>query len=107
MSMMTRQNKVTIAEVPCAFPVTDQSTANHGKVQVSCIQYRLQIKSVGTSLLDPAVLCSDSLQHGNVSFVFFTAAKEEKPESKDLLADLQDISDSERKTSTAESSMGN
>uniref|UniRef100_A0A3Q1GL38 cyclin-dependent kinase n=1 Tax=Acanthochromis polyacanthus TaxID=80966 RepID=A0A3Q1GL38_9TELE len=30
---------------------------------------------------------------------------EEKPESKDLLADLQDISDSERKTSTAESSM--
>uniref|UniRef100_A0A665X5F6 cyclin-dependent kinase n=1 Tax=Echeneis naucrates TaxID=173247 RepID=A0A665X5F6_ECHNA len=31
--------------------------------------------------------------------------KEEKPESKDLLADLQDISDSERKTSTAESSM--
>uniref|UniRef100_A0A665X4I8 cyclin-dependent kinase n=1 Tax=Echeneis naucrates TaxID=173247 RepID=A0A665X4I8_ECHNA len=33
--------------------------------------------------------------------------KEEKPESKDLLADLQDISDSERKTSTAESSMGN
>lgn len=37
----------------------------------------------------------------------FSAAKEEKPESKDLLADLQDISDSERKTSTAESSMGN
>uniref|UniRef100_H3CZY6 cyclin-dependent kinase n=1 Tax=Tetraodon nigroviridis TaxID=99883 RepID=H3CZY6_TETNG len=34
-------------------------------------------------------------------------AKEEKPESKDLLADLQDISDSERKTSTAESSIGN
>ncbi|CAG01727.1 unnamed protein product [Tetraodon nigroviridis] len=34
-----------------------------------------------------------------------TAAKEEKPESKDLLADLQDISDSERKTSTAESSI--
>uniref|UniRef100_A0A668AKY3 cyclin-dependent kinase n=1 Tax=Myripristis murdjan TaxID=586833 RepID=A0A668AKY3_9TELE len=32
---------------------------------------------------------------------------EEKPEDKDLLADLQDISDSERKTSTAESSMGN
>ncbi|XP_040913828.1 cyclin-dependent kinase 11B isoform X2 [Toxotes jaculatrix] len=31
--------------------------------------------------------------------------KEEKPEGKDLLADLQDISDSERKTSTAESSM--
>ncbi|CAN9515696.1 unnamed protein product [Ophioblennius macclurei] len=31
--------------------------------------------------------------------------KEEKPENKDLLADLQDISDSERKTSTAESSM--
>uniref|UniRef100_A0A7N8XFW8 cyclin-dependent kinase n=1 Tax=Mastacembelus armatus TaxID=205130 RepID=A0A7N8XFW8_9TELE len=32
---------------------------------------------------------------------------EEKPEGKDLLADLQDISDSERKTSTAESSLGN
>ncbi|XP_076597068.1 cyclin-dependent kinase 11B isoform X2 [Chaetodon auriga] len=31
--------------------------------------------------------------------------KEEKPEGKDLLADLQDISDSERKTSTAESSI--
>lgn len=40
-------------------------------------------------------------------FILFVAAKEEKPESKDLLADLQDISDSERKTSTAESSMGN
>ncbi|XP_070695292.1 cyclin-dependent kinase 11B isoform X2 [Pempheris klunzingeri] len=34
-----------------------------------------------------------------------TISKEEKPESKDLLADLQDISDSERKTSTGESSM--
>ncbi|KAG7226891.1 hypothetical protein INR49_022186, partial [Caranx melampygus] len=33
------------------------------------------------------------------------ALKEDKPESKDLLADLQDISDSERKTSTAESSI--
>uniref|UniRef100_A0A7N6AV66 cyclin-dependent kinase n=1 Tax=Anabas testudineus TaxID=64144 RepID=A0A7N6AV66_ANATE len=32
-------------------------------------------------------------------------SKEEKPELKDLLADLQDISDSERKTSTAESSI--
>ncbi|KAI3356697.1 hypothetical protein L3Q82_003384 [Scortum barcoo] len=32
-------------------------------------------------------------------------SKEEKPETKDLLADLQDISDSERKTSTGESSM--
>ncbi|KAM7410934.1 hypothetical protein PAMA_021075 [Pampus argenteus] len=32
-------------------------------------------------------------------------SKEEKPESKDLLADLQDISDSERKTSTGESSL--
>ncbi|XP_071381170.1 cyclin-dependent kinase 11B [Centroberyx affinis] len=32
-------------------------------------------------------------------------SKEDKPEDKDLLADLQDISDSERKTSTAESSM--
>ncbi|XP_031422637.1 cyclin-dependent kinase 11B isoform X2 [Clupea harengus] len=32
--------------------------------------------------------------------------KDEKPEDRDLLSDLQDISDSERKTSTAESSMG-
>ncbi|XP_053173225.1 cyclin-dependent kinase 11B isoform X6 [Scomber japonicus] len=32
-------------------------------------------------------------------------SKEEKPEGKDLLADLQDISDSERKTSTGESSL--
>ncbi|XP_066499837.1 cyclin-dependent kinase 11B isoform X3 [Hoplias malabaricus] len=32
--------------------------------------------------------------------------KEEKSEIRDLLADLQDISDSERKTSTAESSIG-
>ncbi|XP_055787734.1 cyclin-dependent kinase 11B isoform X9 [Salvelinus fontinalis] len=35
-----------------------------------------------------------------------TAAKDEKPEDKDLLSDLQDISDSERKTSTGESSLG-
>ncbi|XP_045549091.1 cyclin-dependent kinase 11B isoform X14 [Salmo salar] len=33
------------------------------------------------------------------------AAKDEKPEDKDLLSDLQDISDSERKTSTGESSL--
>uniref|UniRef100_A0A3B3B947 cyclin-dependent kinase n=1 Tax=Oryzias melastigma TaxID=30732 RepID=A0A3B3B947_ORYME len=32
-------------------------------------------------------------------------SKEDKPDLKDLLADLQDISDTERKTSTAESSM--
>ncbi|XP_054464676.1 cyclin-dependent kinase 11B isoform X3 [Anoplopoma fimbria] len=32
-------------------------------------------------------------------------SKEEKPEGKDLLADLQDISDSERKTSSGESSI--
>uniref|UniRef100_A0A4W6BVS1 cyclin-dependent kinase n=1 Tax=Lates calcarifer TaxID=8187 RepID=A0A4W6BVS1_LATCA len=38
-------------------------------------------------------------------YFFPAASKEEKPEGKDLLADLQDISDSERKTSTAESSM--
>ncbi|XP_064813118.1 cyclin-dependent kinase 11B-like isoform X2 [Oncorhynchus masou masou] len=35
-----------------------------------------------------------------------TGAKDEKPEDKDLLSDLQDISDSERKTSTGESSLG-
>ncbi|XP_070963889.1 cyclin-dependent kinase 11B-like isoform X4 [Oncorhynchus clarkii lewisi] len=34
------------------------------------------------------------------------AAKDEKPEDKDLLSDLQDISDNERKTSTGESSLG-
>uniref|UniRef100_A0AAR2K5L4 cyclin-dependent kinase n=1 Tax=Pygocentrus nattereri TaxID=42514 RepID=A0AAR2K5L4_PYGNA len=36
---------------------------------------------------------------------FFSSVKEEKPEGRDLLSDLQDISDSERKTSTAESSI--
>ncbi|XP_018602179.1 cyclin-dependent kinase 11B isoform X3 [Scleropages formosus] len=34
------------------------------------------------------------------------AVREEKPEDRDLLSDLQDISDSERKTSTAASSSG-
>uniref|UniRef100_M4ADL5 cyclin-dependent kinase n=1 Tax=Xiphophorus maculatus TaxID=8083 RepID=M4ADL5_XIPMA len=34
------------------------------------------------------------------------ASKEERPDVQDLLADLQDISDVERKTSTAESSIG-
>uniref|UniRef100_A0A8B9LIY4 cyclin-dependent kinase n=1 Tax=Astyanax mexicanus TaxID=7994 RepID=A0A8B9LIY4_ASTMX len=38
------------------------------------------------------------------SFSVFSV-KEEKPEGRDLLSDLQDISDSERKTSTAESSI--
>lgn len=38
---------------------------------------------------------------------FSCVVKDEKPEDRDLLSDLQDISDSERKTSTAESSMGN
>lgn len=47
-----------------------------------------------------------AFQHSSQYF-FPAASKEEKPEGKDLLADLQDISDSERKTSTAESSMGN
>lgn len=36
----------------------------------------------------------------------FPAEREEKPEDRDLLSDLQDVSDSERKTSTAESSSG-
>ncbi|KAM9785696.1 cyclin-dependent kinase 11B [Neosynchiropus ocellatus] len=35
-----------------------------------------------------------------------SAPKEEKPDIKDLLADVQDISDSERKTTSAETSMG-
>ncbi|XP_019907397.3 cyclin-dependent kinase 11B isoform X3 [Esox lucius] len=35
-----------------------------------------------------------------------SSGKEEKPEDKDPLSDLQDISDSERKTSTGESSLG-
>jgi len=42
----------------------------------------------------------------NLLIYFYIALKEEKPDIKDLLADLQDISDTERKTSTAESSMG-
>ncbi len=55
------------------------------------------------------ILCIDAfpLDHHILLFFLFSAAlKEEKPESKDLLADLQDISDSERKTSTGESSIG-
>lgn len=39
-------------------------------------------------------------------FVCGPTVKDEKPEDKDLLSDLQDISDSERKTSTGESSLG-
>uniref|UniRef100_A0A8C8ESW4 cyclin-dependent kinase n=1 Tax=Oncorhynchus tshawytscha TaxID=74940 RepID=A0A8C8ESW4_ONCTS len=39
-------------------------------------------------------------------YVWARLAKDEKPEDKDLLSDLQDISDSERKTSTGESSLG-
>uniref|UniRef100_A0A4W5L263 cyclin-dependent kinase n=1 Tax=Hucho hucho TaxID=62062 RepID=A0A4W5L263_9TELE len=37
---------------------------------------------------------------------FIALECDEKPEDKDLLSDLQDISDSERKTSTGESSLG-
>uniref|UniRef100_A0A8C4FBG5 cyclin-dependent kinase n=1 Tax=Dicentrarchus labrax TaxID=13489 RepID=A0A8C4FBG5_DICLA len=47
----------------------------------------------------------DSRREGHSQCVLSAASKEEKPEGKDLLADLQDISDSERKTSTAESSI--
>uniref|UniRef100_A0A7N8WUZ7 cyclin-dependent kinase n=1 Tax=Mastacembelus armatus TaxID=205130 RepID=A0A7N8WUZ7_9TELE len=49
-----------------------------------------------------------SITFQHISHCFLSpVSKEEKPEGKDLLADLQDISDSERKTSTAESSLGN
>uniref|UniRef100_A0A674DXL7 cyclin-dependent kinase n=1 Tax=Salmo trutta TaxID=8032 RepID=A0A674DXL7_SALTR len=41
-----------------------------------------------------------------ILFVCGPTVKDEKPEDKDLLSDLQDISDSERKTSTGESSLG-
>uniref|UniRef100_A0A8C8GF17 cyclin-dependent kinase n=1 Tax=Oncorhynchus tshawytscha TaxID=74940 RepID=A0A8C8GF17_ONCTS len=45
--------------------------------------------------------------HGrSFCFVCGPTVKDEKPEDKDLLSDLQDISDSERKTSTGESSLG-
>ncbi|XP_063063948.1 cyclin-dependent kinase 11B isoform X3 [Engraulis encrasicolus] len=44
----------------------------------------------------------DRPEHGDVERI----VKDEKPEDRDLLSDLQDISDSERKTSTAESSGG-
>uniref|UniRef100_A0A674DXJ6 cyclin-dependent kinase n=1 Tax=Salmo trutta TaxID=8032 RepID=A0A674DXJ6_SALTR len=40
-----------------------------------------------------------------ILFVCGPTVKDEKPEDKDLLSDLQDISDSERKTSTGESSL--
>uniref|UniRef100_A0A672IBC6 cyclin-dependent kinase n=1 Tax=Salarias fasciatus TaxID=181472 RepID=A0A672IBC6_SALFA len=53
----------------------------------------------------PAHLSRERADHGDPRKN--TTLKEEKLETKDLLADLQDISDSERKTSTAESSMGN
>ncbi|XP_076133642.1 cyclin-dependent kinase 11B isoform X4 [Alosa pseudoharengus] len=43
----------------------------------------------------------DRLEHGDQDRIL----KDEKPEDRDLLSDLQDISDSERKTSTAESSI--
>ncbi|XP_059189203.1 cyclin-dependent kinase 11B isoform X4 [Centropristis striata] len=41
----------------------------------------------------------------NSPWLLSSASKEEKPDTKDLLADLQDISDSERKTSSGESSI--
>uniref|UniRef100_A0A672IC01 cyclin-dependent kinase n=1 Tax=Salarias fasciatus TaxID=181472 RepID=A0A672IC01_SALFA len=50
----------------------------------------------------PAHLSRERADHGDPR-----KNTKEKLETKDLLADLQDISDSERKTSTAESSMGN
>uniref|UniRef100_A0A3Q0S9H0 cyclin-dependent kinase n=1 Tax=Amphilophus citrinellus TaxID=61819 RepID=A0A3Q0S9H0_AMPCI len=49
----------------------------------------------------PAHVSRDRSDHGEPR----KTSKEEKPENKDLLADLQDISDNERKTSTAESSL--
>lgn len=52
------------------------------------------------------LLCRELVSPSHHVFIFSAALKEEKPEDKDLLADLQDISDSERKTSSAESSMG-
>lgn len=57
-------------------------------------------------------LCSDSLNgvfppRSSCVIIVSPVLKEVKPEIKDLLADLQDISDTERKTSTAESSIGN
>ncbi|KAJ3589700.1 hypothetical protein NHX12_010543 [Muraenolepis orangiensis] len=47
---------------------------------------------------------ADEPEHGEARKT--SVSKEEKPVDKDLLADLQDISGSERKTSTAESSAG-
>lgn len=47
---------------------------------------------------------SPTFGYMTVNIPLMSAVKEEKQE--DLLADLQDISDSERKTSTAESSVG-
>uniref|UniRef100_A0A1A7WXB2 cyclin-dependent kinase n=1 Tax=Iconisemion striatum TaxID=60296 RepID=A0A1A7WXB2_9TELE len=51
----------------------------------------------------PNRVSRDRSEHGETRKS--TASKEERPDIKDLLADLQDISDAERKTSTAESSM--
>ncbi|TKS77204.1 Cyclin-dependent kinase 11B [Collichthys lucidus] len=51
----------------------------------------------------PTRISRDRSEHSEPRKI--ATSKEEKPEGKDLLADLQDISDSERKTSSAESSM--
>ncbi|KAI4823483.1 hypothetical protein KUCAC02_012066, partial [Chaenocephalus aceratus] len=78
--MMTSQNKVTAAEVPPAFPGDRSDLSEPRKSGISPT-------SSSSSSHTPA------------------ASKEEKPEGKDPLADLQDISGSERKTSSGESSM--
>lgn len=108
---MTSQNKVTAAVVQHVFPEKGLITVKHGKVHVSevflvlfCFFVFLSMVIVETI---KRLLWFQRNSYYFFFFFFFSAAsKEEKPESKDLLADLQDISDNERKTSTAESSLG-
>lgn len=98
---MTSQNKVTAAVVQYVLPEKGLITVKHGKVLVSLKFFLFFCRWL---FLTPI---RDYYGSNVTHTIFFSAAsKEEKPESKDLLADLQDISDNERKTSTAESSLG-
>lgn len=88
--------------------------SEHGEPRKSACEFtiifslKINIRFVFVIFMFSCIVCSDFVSPRSSHVIILSAAlKEEKPEGKDLLADLQDISDSERKTSTAESSMGN
>lgn len=88
--------------------------SEHGDPRKSASEFtitfslKINIRFVFIIFMFSCIVCSDFVSPRLSHVIILSAAlKEEKPEGKDLLADLQDISDSERKTSTAESSMGN